>query len=373
MVYCGPHRGRHTGELVAEKLDEVIDSLELPPKDKLLRSMTTDNAANMKVACHSSYNIGEKNHLGCFDHKLNLIVNQGINKIKEIVDVVDKCKTLAASIHHSDLHCDRIKQACTNLNESLDGNDKISYIKISQPVDTRWNSTLFMLRSVFRMKKALLSVKYCHRRTTDKNLQKIIPAEEDYDLIEEVIPTLTRFEAASEFMGGEKYPTIASVITKVAGLDKHLGDICQTRTASSAYKAMCKDMKDNLDRRYPDLGTTIDVLAYTQLLHPGSKGTILYRTGKLQQTCSKFLAEHEAPIPVANLDDAVHEDFEDEEQAMLAEFSQGMTTEVRPDISPLAQELLAYRQGPMVKNVDVLAYWKAHEKQFPLLSQVHNN
>ena len=66
----------------------------------------------------------------------------------------------------------------------------------------------------------------------------------------------------------------------------------------------------------------------------------------------------------------MHEDFEDEEQAMLAQFSQGMTTEVRPEISPLAQELLAYRQGAMVKNVDVLAYWKAHEKQYPLLAQV---
>ena len=371
-MYCGPHHGRHTGELVAEKLDEVIDSLELPPKDKFLRSMTTDNAANMKSACSFSLNIGESNQLGCFDHKLNLIVLRGINNIKEIVDVVEKCKVLATSIHMSNLHCERIKQACDNLNESLEGDNQIGYVKISNPVDTRWNSTLFMLRSLVRMQKPLLAVKYCHRPSTDRKLQKIIPPEEDYTLMEEIIPTLTRIEAISEFMGGEKYPTLPSVITKIAGLDKHLNFVIQSKGGqhSSVYKAMCTDMKANLDRRYPHLGTDVKVLAYTHLLHPSSKGSVLYASGKLQSTCAEFLRDHEAPSPSDNLDDARNEDFEDEEDEMLAQFSQGMQTEVRPELSPLAQELLVYRQGGLVKNADVLAYWKAHEKQFPLLAQV---
>ena len=62
------------------------------------------------------------------------------------IKMVDKWKQLANSIHHSELHCDRISQACANLNESLEGDDQINYIKISTPVDTRWNSTLFIYR-----------------------------------------------------------------------------------------------------------------------------------------------------------------------------------------------------------------------------------
>ena len=30
MIHCGPHEGRHTGALVAKKLDEIINTLELP-------------------------------------------------------------------------------------------------------------------------------------------------------------------------------------------------------------------------------------------------------------------------------------------------------------------------------------------------------
>ena len=115
MVHCGPHEGRHTGQLVARKLDEIINSLDLS-EENLFKSMTTDNASNMKIACRDSHTIDK--HISCFDHSLNLVVNAGINSVDEIKASAEKFRKLVTSCHKSNLYCERIKRACTDLNSS---------------------------------------------------------------------------------------------------------------------------------------------------------------------------------------------------------------------------------------------------------------
>ena len=116
MVHCGPQEGRHTGVLVAKKIDEIINALELPPVEDCMKTMTTDNAANMKIACRDS--IAVDKHLGCIDHSLNLVVNAGLNSIPKIKNSVDSFRKLVTGCHKSHLYCDRIKKACSDLNSS---------------------------------------------------------------------------------------------------------------------------------------------------------------------------------------------------------------------------------------------------------------
>ena len=116
MVHCGPQEGRHTGVLVAKKIDEIINALELPPVEDCMKTMTTDNAANMKIACRDS--IAVDKHLGCIDHSLNLVVNAGLNSIPKIKTSVDNFRKLVTGCHKSHLYCDRIKKACSDLNSS---------------------------------------------------------------------------------------------------------------------------------------------------------------------------------------------------------------------------------------------------------------
>ena len=115
MVHCGPHEGRHTGQLVARKLDEVIVALNLP-EDNCFKSMTTDNASNMKIACRDSVSIDK--HLTCFDHSLNLVVNAAINHVQEVKASVEKFRKLVTGCHKSTLYCERIKRACADHNSS---------------------------------------------------------------------------------------------------------------------------------------------------------------------------------------------------------------------------------------------------------------
>jgi vacuolar-type H+-ATPase catalytic subunit A/Vma1 len=78
MIFCGPREGRHTGALVAKKL-EVIDSTEI--RKHCFKAMTTDNATNMQVASRESSSIVQG--LTCFAHTLNLTVNR-IKKFEKV-------------------------------------------------------------------------------------------------------------------------------------------------------------------------------------------------------------------------------------------------------------------------------------------------
>ena len=43
MVHCGPHEGRHTAELVADRIDQVIESLGI------VGMMETQNGTTFKI------------------------------------------------------------------------------------------------------------------------------------------------------------------------------------------------------------------------------------------------------------------------------------------------------------------------------------
>ena len=98
--------------MVAKKLDEIINNLELPEYDVSTKSLTTDNASNMKVAGKESDLIDK--HVSCVDHTLKL----GLKLVKEIQSAVENFKKLVTSSHKSSLHCETIKKFCTTLNDS---------------------------------------------------------------------------------------------------------------------------------------------------------------------------------------------------------------------------------------------------------------
>ena len=55
------------------------------------------------------------------------------------------------------------------------------------PVETRWNSSLMMIKSVLQLQPALESVK----ESTDSRLQALIPEKDDFELLESIVPYIT--------------------------------------------------------------------------------------------------------------------------------------------------------------------------------------
>ena len=79
-----------------------------------------------------------------------------------------------------------------------------------------------MMRSIVQLRPALEAVKDCTREFTDPELQELIPHPEDFQLIESIIPVLSKFEAVLDFMRGEKTPTICYVMLKIWYLQTQL-------------------------------------------------------------------------------------------------------------------------------------------------------
>lgn len=68
---------KHTAENLYSFLEESLSKWDL--KDKL-GAIVTDNAKNISDAEKK----GEWNHIACFAHSLNLVVQKGLSEIEEI-------------------------------------------------------------------------------------------------------------------------------------------------------------------------------------------------------------------------------------------------------------------------------------------------
>ena len=218
-MYCGPARGRHTAPLIAAKLDKIINEMELP--DDMFKAITTDNAANMLAATTRNSDVLQKG-LGCVDHLLQIVINSSIKKVLAINDAVIKFKILAMATHRSTLASQRIEKACSDINTlARTAKEQCPYVMIHNPVDTRWNSLLMCIRSVCKLKPALLAIKNNLADQADHPaLYAAIPTEEMFDLLDKTIPILSQFEAVSEFFSADSHPTICFVIPKIERLMK---------------------------------------------------------------------------------------------------------------------------------------------------------
>ena len=129
--------------------------------------------------------------------------------------------------------------------------EEIRFNKIITDVDTRWNSTLFLIRSISQMRPVLQSLKegrFEDQDKTDKNLKNKIPSDQTFDIIEAIIPIMEKVLLLSEVMSGDEKPTLHLVIPMVYNMDNYL--YAKMRSATQSWtKDYCKAMSTELNRR----------------------------------------------------------------------------------------------------------------------------
>jgi hypothetical protein len=150
-----PFKTRHTGVNMASAINDVLCEFNLV--DKTL-ALTTDNESAMVVCGRTlskefeqALNNFSFNHYRCSAHILNLAAKQGMEIVdKEILDV----RKLMAKIKNSVLLCDDLRELCTM--------EKLEYLRPEIDIETRWNSTYYMLCKLKRMETALkmLAIKH---------------------------------------------------------------------------------------------------------------------------------------------------------------------------------------------------------------------
>ena len=163
----------HTSENLAATLKTVTDEWNINSK---VHCVITDNASNIKGAIR----INKWDHLACFAHTLNLIVTCSIEKVQEVSSVVQEVKNIVSFFHKSSKASDKLKLIQARLN--------IPEHKLVQHVQTRWNSSYYMLERYLEQNEAICTTLCILDRndliiTTNKN-----------SLIEEIVSILKPFE-----------------------------------------------------------------------------------------------------------------------------------------------------------------------------------
>jgi len=162
--------GSHTGSRIADALESAVEQFGIQDK---IRSIITDNAANMKEAMFVFLESGDSSdatlddpslwedepetevvevlggkaeHLACFAHTLQLVVRDGLASISGVHrGVISKCCKLASLTHQSPLFKSTF--------ESVMGTGR----SVPAANDTRWNSTYRQLEAIAGLDMGLLS------------------------------------------------------------------------------------------------------------------------------------------------------------------------------------------------------------------------
>lgn len=106
------------------------------------RAIITNNAADLV----SAVRLGNWAHIPCFGHTLNLIVQHGLQEIKDIRTNVRK---FIECFHRSSESNAKLFPTQTRMDTSY------VPLKLKNYVSTRWNSTLYMLERLLKLKEPI--------------------------------------------------------------------------------------------------------------------------------------------------------------------------------------------------------------------------
>ena len=114
LIGCSNFDERHTAVEIGQKMDRMIESIDLPPDASL--TMVTDGGTNMVKAAKESPNIND--NLVCICHILSNVLKDSF-EIPALKDAIDMLRELASCTHKSLQRTLAIKKECVELGSEL--------------------------------------------------------------------------------------------------------------------------------------------------------------------------------------------------------------------------------------------------------------
>ncbi|XP_066602977.1 E3 SUMO-protein ligase ZBED1-like [Prorops nasuta] len=189
---------RHTAEYIQFCLETELDKWKIC-KSQIL-AIVSDNGANIKKAIKDGFS--EEIHMPCCAHNLHLVVNKVLQS------------------EHVSCICRKIKSIVTFFKKSVMAADylrEISNLKLIMAVETRWNSTYYMLERFIELsEKVSLVLLKCPTAPSMLSATELLIAKE-------FIQLLKSFEKSTKIVCGENYVSASKIIPiinilKVVGL-----------------------------------------------------------------------------------------------------------------------------------------------------------
>ncbi|CAI5676938.1 unnamed protein product [Oreochromis niloticus] len=140
-LHAKSFRGSHTSQSIATAFDTMLQTWDIPKTS--VHAVLRDNARNMIKAMSDA----ELPSLPCTAHTLQLVVHEGLLSQKSVADAVAVGRKIVGHFKHSALASSRLEDIQLQINQPAK--------RLQQYVQTRWNSTFYMIQSLIEQKRAL--------------------------------------------------------------------------------------------------------------------------------------------------------------------------------------------------------------------------
>ncbi|XP_066585487.1 zinc finger BED domain-containing protein 4-like [Prorops nasuta] len=209
-----------------EKLSFELSNEIEPAK---LHLVIADNAANMKkgfLLCNWAYE-------PCFIHSIQLVIQDALKSQRTITDIIAKSKRIFGHFGHSQLASEKLK--C--IQEQL----QLPVKKLIQDVDTRWNSTYYLLERLLEQKQAINLYIIDKPDISDLTYHQ-------WELINNILNLLKPFEEITKIVS-QRDSCISEIIPFICTLRKFL------QTDSNIFSgvgSMKEDLLQNINKRFTE-------------------------------------------------------------------------------------------------------------------------
>ncbi|XP_076670787.1 LOW QUALITY PROTEIN: E3 SUMO-protein ligase ZBED1 [Andrena cerasifolii] len=282
---------RHTIEYITSIIQDTLTEFNIADKTV---AVVTDNAANMIGAVRSLGYL----HLPCAAHTLNLVVNDSISAIPDIVSTLKTCRSIVTHFKTSVTAADKLR--------AIQAQMELQHLKLKQDIHTRWNSSLIMLERLFALRvplsAAVVSLPKFPRSSETLN-------EEQWKMIEDVIPLLKPIEYITTDLSAEKYSTASKIVPLITGIQNAIENITPTTRSGHLLKI---NLLNNIDIRFDYIETNKITRAAT-ILDPRFKTAVFQNNINAQTAKTAIHSEIKTLLNVMNNENRVINRQQDEE------------------------------------------------------------
>ncbi|XP_051809325.1 E3 SUMO-protein ligase ZBED1-like [Acanthochromis polyacanthus] len=397
----------HTGNNIADLLKRAIEEWGLQDKDPVI---VTDNASNMSIAA----DLAKMMHFKCFAHTLNLASQRAL-KLPAVQRLLGRVRRITSFFRRSTIasHVLKEKQKLLNLQQH----------KLQTDVVTRWNSAHDMLQRFLEQQPAVTAALLSNEvRKNEKDISTL--SEADITAAEEVVYAMKPMKIATVAMEEEKSPTLSAVAPVHAQLIQKLQESPSDSNITKEIKSViCQDLKKRyldeqretlhvcaaLDPRFkalPFLSEDERQAVYDRVITEAARIEELFQqrgaeedeTVKAETQADGEEEDEDAGPEVLDVkDEGSSQDPEEEDLKQSRSFAAVSRSKKRSrdscDLADLlgqtyasgtakklktpenqAQEEMARFEDtapmPIIKGSNPLNWWKEHECDFPLLSNL---
>lgn len=337
---------KHTAECIRTNVKLVLEEFGAWRSNNVY---VTDNASNMRAAFR------DEQWLGCACHNLNLVLSHGLQKPKD--ESADDCG-LPAEVFVLITSCKELVTLAkrTRMNQLLDKT-------LKQCVVTRWNSVLFMLKSVSESMTQLRALSIAPK--ANKNLLHLL-AEINDTVLSEVIAVLEPFDAATNLLSTDKRPSIHLVVATRGRLEIQL---TPTAGDSQLVSKLKQHLKAELGRYY----TVSDLHCTSALLDPRQKTNRNIMTPDEREKALASLRQMVREAPAESPPEPANKRARLDTAACAATNFFGEMFAVDARITTATDNQVdEYLESPAAAG-EILSFWQQKAEVWPQLSYVARN